>query len=122
MGYTDSSYMGDIDDQKLITKQSIFLGKVITTWCNKRLQTISTSISKFEYVAMSYNTRKGIWIQKFLNKLLSKQVVRRIEIFGDNKMSFILTRDLKSQNSAKHINVMHNYIQGLVEDEELKIN
>lgn len=42
-------------------------------------------------------------------------------MLGDNETSCILTKDLKSKNCTKHIDVMHHYLQGLVEEEELGI-
>ena len=44
-----------------------------------------------------------------------------MEILGDNKTSFTLTKATKSQNCTKYINMMHHYIQGLVEKEKLRI-
>ena len=58
--------------------------------------TVLTSMSKIEYVAMSYGARKDVGIQRFLNTLLLEQAVRKMEIFRDNEISLILTRDLKS--------------------------
>lgn len=42
-------------------------------------------------------------------------------MLGNNKISFTLTKDPKSQNCTKHINIMHHHVQGLVEEGELKI-
>lgn len=70
---------------------------------------------------MSHRTRKSICIQRFLNKLLPEQAVRKMKIPRDKKTSFILTRDLESQNCTKHINVIYHQIQGLVEDGEPRI-
>lgn len=40
----------------------------------------------------------------------------------DNKTSLTLTKDRENQNWTKHIDVMHHYIQRLVEDRELAID
>ena len=42
-------------------------------------------------------------------------------MLGNNEMSFTLTKDLESQNRTKHIDVIHNYVRGLVKDGELGI-
>lgn len=78
-------------------------------------------MSEAEYMAISHRAREKVWIQRFLNKLLPKQAIRRIEILGDNKTIPTLTRNLKSQNCTKYIDVIHHHIQGLVEDKELGI-
>lgn len=72
-------------------------------------------------MAISHEAKKGVWIGRFLNKLLSKQSIRKIEMLNSNKTNLMFTRDLKSQNCTKHMNIMHHHVQVLVEDEKLKI-
>ena len=80
-----------------------------------------TSISEAKYLAISHGARERVLVQRFLNKLFPEQAIRRIEMLGNNKMSLTLTKDPESQNRTKHINVIHYYMRGLVEDEELGI-
>lgn len=42
-------------------------------------------------------------------------------MLDDNEMSLTLTRDSKSQNQTKHIDVMYQHICGLGEDRKLAI-
>lgn len=42
-------------------------------------------------------------------------------MLGDNKISFTLTQNSKSQNQIKNINIIQYYVWGLVEKKELKI-
>ena len=42
--------------------------------------------------------------------MLSKQVVKKMNIHSDNKTSLTLTRDLASQNCTKNIDVIHQHI------------
>ena len=44
-----------------------------------------------------------------------------MKMLDDNETSLILTKDSKSQNRTKHINVMNHHIRKLVEDEKLTI-
>lgn len=44
-----------------------------------------------------------------------------MKILGNNKTNFILTKNLENQNCIKHINMMHYYLQGLVEEGQLGI-
>ena len=62
VGYADSSYAGDLKDRKSITGYCFFLARAIVTWCSKRQRTVSTFISKDEYVAVSQGAREGVWI------------------------------------------------------------
>lgn len=45
-----------------------------------------------------------------------------MRMLGDNKTTLTLTKDFKSQNQAKHINIMQYHVRALVEDRELAIN
>lgn len=45
-----------------------------------------------------------------------------MKMLDDNQTSFILTRNPKSQNQTKHIDVIYHHVRGLVEDGKLTIN
>lgn len=119
VSYTNSNYTRDFEDIKSITGYCFFLKRVVTTQFNKHQKTISTSISKAKYVVMSHKARKRVQIRRFLNKLLLKQAIRKMKILGDNKTSFILTRNSNNENRTKHIDRMHYYMQSLIEKREL---
>lgn len=104
-----------------LLQDMVFFKRVITIWFSGEQQTMLMSILKVKYVTIYYKVRTRVWIKRFLNKLFLKQVIWRIEIFNDNKISFILTKDLKSQNCIKNIDVMHYQVQKLIEEEELEI-
>ena len=53
VGYTNNSYVGDINDQKSIIGYCFFFGGAIIIWCSKRQQTFFISKLEVEYVAMS---------------------------------------------------------------------
>lgn len=122
VGYANSSYASDLEDRKSITGYCFFLGGAIVIWCSKRQRTVLTSTSEAEYVAVSQGAREGVWIRQFLNELLPEEAVREMKMLGDNETSLTLTRDPESQNWTKHIDVMHYYVRGLVEDRELTID
>ena len=42
-------------------------------------------------------------------------------MLSDNKTSLTLTKDPKSQNQIKYIDVIYHHLRGLVEDRELTI-
>lgn len=116
IGYAHSSYVGDIENKKLITRYYFFFGGGIVTSCSKWQCTVLISTSEAKYVAISQRAREGIWIWWLLNELLPNDVVREMKMLGDNETNLTLTRDFESQNCMKHINVMHHHVCGLVED------
>lgn len=110
VGYADSSYTRNLEDRKLIIGYCFFLGGEIVTWCSKRQQIVSISISETKYIAISHRAREKAWIRRFLNELISDQALRKMDMLGDNETSLILTKNFKSQDWIKHINVMHYHI------------
>lgn len=61
-------------------------------------------------MVINHDARKNVWILTFLNKLLPKQAVKRIKVLEDNKKSLILTKNSKSQNRTKYVDVMYHNI------------
>ena len=61
-------------------------------------------------MTISHKVRDGVWIQRFLNELLTEQALRKIEMLGNNKMSFTLIKDRESQNCTKHIDVIYYHV------------
>lgn len=60
-------------------------------------------------------------MQQFLNKLDPDQSVKKIEMLRNNKTSLTLTKNPKSRNCIKHIDMIYYHIQKLVDDGELEI-
>lgn len=72
-------------------------------------------------MTMSHGARERVGIWRLLSQLLSKQVVRRIEILGYNKTNFILIKNLESQDYINHINLIHHYMKEHIKDEESEV-
>lgn len=121
VSYANSNYAGDRKDKKSIIGYCFSFKKAINIWFSKQQQSVLMSISETEYVAISYRAREEVQIRRFLNKLLLEQAVRKMEMLSNNKTSLILTKDPKSQNQIKYIDVIYHHLQGLVEDGELTI-
>ena len=121
IGYADNSYISDIEDRNWITGYYFFFGRGVITWCNKQKQTVPIFIFEAKYVAVSQKIREGIWIWRLLNKLLPNKAIWEMKILGNNETYLTLTRDPKSQNRTKHIDMIYHYIHGLVKDREISI-
>ena len=59
---------------------------------------------------MSHRVKKKVWMCRLPNRLLFDQIVKKIKIFGNNKISLILTKDLENSNCIKYIDVIYHYI------------
>lgn len=92
VGYIDNCYIDNIDDWKSIIRYYIFFREAIINWFGKRQWTIFTSTLEAKYMTMSHRIREGILIWRFLNKLLLKQTIIKIQMLKTNETSLILTK------------------------------
>ena len=97
-----------------------FLNGAIVSWSSKKQRTVSISTTEAEYIALGHAAREVIRIRKFINKIEIK-VTGELTLFGDNKMSIALTKNVESQHQTKYIDVQHHYIRELVNKRELTI-
>lgn len=60
-------------------------------------------------------------MRRFLNKLLSNHIVKKMKILRDNKINLTLIKVLKNQNCIKYINIINYHIQRIINDKNLEI-
>lgn len=75
---------------------------------------------KAKYIALGYTARETVWMKRFINKI-NLEIVKELTLYGDNKMSIALTKNVESQYQTKYINVQHYYIRELVNKKKLTI-
>ncbi len=105
IGYGDSSYAGDPEDKKSVMGYCYFINGAIVSWCSKKQKTVLTSTTKAEYIALGHAAREAIWLRRFINELQVDDPIYSITLYGDNETSITLTKNAKSQNHTKHIDV-----------------
>lgn len=105
IGHMNSNFAGDLEDQKSVMGYYFFLNGTVVSWSSKKQRTISTSITKVEYIMLGHIARKAMWIKKFINEIRLKDTIESIILHSDNKISIVLTKNVESQYHMKHINV-----------------
>lgn len=58
--HADSNFAGDPEDQKPIMSYCFFLNRAIVSWSSKKQGTVSTLMTKAEYIILGYAARKAI--------------------------------------------------------------
>ena len=120
IGYADSNFAGDPEDQKSVMGNCFFLNRVVVLWNSKKQQIVSTSTTEAEYIALGHAAREAVWIRRFINKM-TLDIVPEMTLNGDNEMSITLTKNAESQHRTKHIDVQHHYIRELVNEKKLTV-
>lgn len=120
IGFADSNFAENPRDYKLVMGYCFFLNKVIVFWYSKKQRTVFTLTIEAEYIALGYVAKKAMWIRQFINEM-KLEVVEDLMLYGNNKISIILTKNVKSQYKRKHIDVQHYYIREIVNEGKLTI-
>ncbi len=86
-----------------------FPNGAVVSLCSKKQQTVSTSTTKAEYIALGHEAQEAIWLRRFLNELqIVAQPIASVALYGDNQTSIRLTKNAESQHRTKHIDVQHH--------------
>ena len=68
-GYTDASFMKDLDDFKSQSRYVFTLNGGAMSWKSSKQNTIADSTIEVEYIAASEALKEGYWIKKFVTEL-----------------------------------------------------
>ena len=63
IGYADSNFAGDPEDQKSVMGNSFFLNGAVVSWSSKKQRTVSTSTTESEYIALGHAAKEAVWIR-----------------------------------------------------------
>lgn len=96
VGYADNNYAGDPEDRKSVMRNYFYVNGAIVSWCSKKQQTVLTSTTEAEYIALDHAFQESIWIQRFLDELEIGEPIGAYTLHGDNETSIILTKNADS--------------------------
>ena len=79
-----------------------------------------TSSSQAEYQALSSASKEAVWIRTLLSEIGFQQTSATV-IHQDNQSTIALAHNPINHGRTKHIDVIHHYIQELIENEEIQL-
>lgn len=74
---------------------NFFMNETIILWNSKKQRTVSTSMTKDKYIALSHAIREAVWIRGFINKI-ELEAVEDLMLYGDNEMNIALTKNVEN--------------------------
>ena len=106
VGFSDSNYVGCVDDKKSTFDYIFMMGKGVVSWKSvKQILTTSYTI-EIEYVACYEVTCHAIWLRNFIATLeVVHSTSRPLKLFCDNFAVVCFFRNTKSTSRFKHIDV-----------------
>ena len=92
MGYYDSDYAGDLDDRKSTAGYIFLYGSKPIAWNCCKQKVIALSSCEAEYISSTLEVCQGIWIGRFMHKLIG-DCVKNFDLCIDNKSGIKLSRN-----------------------------
>ncbi|KAJ3493089.1 hypothetical protein NLJ89_g11094 [Agrocybe chaxingu] len=120
LGYSDSDYAGDPDTMRSTGSYIFTMAGGPVAWSSKRQATTASSTTEAEYMALNRECQQAVWMREWVSKAQLEQM-SPAKIFGDNKGSVDIAKNVKGITKAKHIHVKHHYIHKRVNKGDVEI-
>jgi ribonuclease HI len=92
VGFTDSDWAGDPDDQKSTAGYVFILGSGPVTWAYKKQQAIALSSAEAEYRAVINASQETLWLRQILLEF-GFQYQHLTRLWCDNQSAINLAKD-----------------------------
>ncbi len=112
--YADADWAGLSRDAKSTTGWVIKLAGAAVSWCSQRQNTVATSSTEAEYIAMSEAAREIAFIRMLMADISHAQKEATV-LYCDSQTALLMATDEKITKRRKHINVKHHYIREKIE-------
>ena len=120
LGFSDSDWVGDIDDRKSTSGFVFFMGNTAFTWSSKKQPIVTLSTCEAEYVAASSCVTHAVWLRNLLGDLGMAQG-SATEVMVDNKSAIELAKNPVHHERSKHIDVRFHYIRDVMKRGEVSL-
>jgi hypothetical protein len=120
VGFIDSDWVDDPDDQKSTIGYVFSLGSGPVTWACKKQQAISLSLVEAEYQAVVNASQEALWLQQILSEFGFEQQ-HPTSLWCDNQSSIKLTKDPVQHQHNKNIELHMHFIRKLIHDQVIEV-
>jgi len=138
--YSDSDYVLDKLDCKLILVYIYMLDKESVFWMSWKQKFVVTLIIETEYMTLSICIKKNLWINQVLKNMnltkylsishnhidilekITHQSVSFTQLKRDNQASFMLIKNAHIHERSKHIDIAYHHIRNLHKKNQISVN
>ena len=120
VGFTNSDWASDLDDQNSTAGYVFSLGSGTITWACKKQQDLTLSSSETEYQAAVNASQEYLWLQQILSEFGFEQQ-QPTPLWCKNQSAIKLSKDPVLHQRSKHIALDMHFIRNLVHDRVLEI-
>ena len=140
IGYSDSDYASDKQDQKSVLGHVYMLERGSVSWVSWKQKSVTTSITETEYMIMFMCTKTEVWLTQILRNMgLGKYLdsnsycvsiqenethreISPLQLRGDNQAVLTLVKDVHVHERSKHIDIVYHHIWDLHQKNQIKID
>jgi hypothetical protein len=119
IGYIDSDYAADIDDNHSTSGVLFFLRSSLVSWHSLKQRVVTMSSCEAEYVAATSAVTQVVWLAGLLADLKQEEA-GPVELRVDNKSALALMKNLVFHERSKHIRVRYHYVRQCIEEGSIR--
>jgi hypothetical protein len=120
VGFTDSDWVGNPNNQKSIVGYVSSLGSGPVTWAYKKQHAIALSSAKAEYRAVANASQEALWLRQILSEF-GFQHQHLTSLWCDNQSAIKLAKDPVQHQCSKHIDLHMHFIRKLIHDQVIEV-
>ncbi|KAK4368543.1 hypothetical protein RND71_012335 [Anisodus tanguticus] len=119
IGYSDSDWVGDVDDRKSTSDGCFYLGNNLVSWYSRKQNCVSLSTAESEYVAAGSCCAQLIWLRHMLDNydISNNSMI----LYCDNLSAINISKNLVHHSRTKHIDIRHHFLRDLVKKQLVQI-
>lgn len=104
IAYTDSDFVGDIDDRKSTSGFVFSLGTGAVSWSSKKQPVVTLSTTEAEYIVVASCACQCIWIKRMLETFGFREQ-KNIRVLCDSNSAIQLSENPVFHGRSKHIDI-----------------
>jgi hypothetical protein len=120
--YSDSDFTGCVDSQKLTSGYVFTLINGAISWKSSKERLTTSSMIYVEFIACFEALGQVIWLKNFIPNLRVIDSIRKsLTIYYDNKGAIFFSRNKKSSETLKHIDLRYLIVRERVQDHTINL-
>ncbi|XP_038719830.1 secreted RxLR effector protein 161-like [Tripterygium wilfordii] len=120
MAFTDSDYVGDLEDRKSTSGNLFLLSSGAVSWSSRKQPVVTLSTIEAEFIAAASCACQAVWLRRLLEKLEHVQEGSTV-IYCDNNSAIKLSKNPVMHGRSKHIDVRFHFLRDLSKDGVVKL-
>ena len=119
--YSDVDLENYVDERKITSGGSFFLGDSLVAWLSKKQGSISLSTIEAEYIAAATCCTQILWMIQTLADL-KVTYIDPIPIHCDNTSAISVSKNLVLHSETKHIPIKYHFLKEQVTNRIVQLN